>query len=973
MGRASDTAMQARQLERATVPEQQWLNAYSTAQKEALTAQVTAPPWTGLRFLKGQRVMYCADDQRRTPLDLQSSAHGAGWESGRVVSCWLKVYPPAGVARRYRSEGGVGSFRERSRSAPSPKAKRTRGKDTHTQHSSSDEGAETDHEPPLGAEPRQITNHRWAPYQIMLDSGSMAIALRDDERSVRQLAPGEGRRVSAVRKRHLLSAWRAAPSALLRVGEADQASLTAAHMVDRLDRGNLAVVEVRPEEWHASVLRSDIRDDMWKMFKLASVGGNALDLNAVLPLFRSVEPGITLPEIEERFARMDEDGSGDIDFDEMQRLWWSCVLQGRELEQLEALSTDALEKASETLAHTVQGVKAWRSDRASLNISANLLTVAFKGRIVQSLQKHHDAAVFVQTRWRQKTASRYFRKLRHSCIRVQRNFRQSRFFRRFRAHSKQELQLVKQWSRRSIDVSSLLPPPISVPQSDADADSECEESSSIYLKGCFSEAISAEKHEESQNTIQSEKALRALLLSLFGEISMVRRYFTTERWHEVTASGKYEGRWPVGAAVESDVLGQSGFAGASREFYAVVCFHEPSVVAMALSSTGEQFASAHGLRFSPVVAEWTAPRQLGYDMAARATREHVKKLLDDKEAAKQRRQQTQQRQRTETMDARARLFGSAAPAQEGSVPISPRQRGSGDGGTDRLTPALPSAEAVLGTTAEERSAMAAWWTSVVAVHTGVLGSSASRRHGNGNGRLSGADADGIETSTPYTAMQREMAAATKRLRRQRVGRARQPTTTAGHASDTTAKKHSADGVTELAAAVVGTPAHGTPRAGSEGARHRHSSRFTAMEAQPAGQLLPQWADPAKLEAARTEHGYRQATLGALAAAHSLPTADTKIQVCVSNRRQVYLKAEAVAAQLVRTQAQGHIKSAVQRSANHTHTLEQRLTAALSLALWLKGINAPAVKTPPKCRSLPLASVCVCARACVRVSHVLYAY
>lgn len=263
--------------------------------------------------------------------------------------------------------------------------------------------------------------------------------------------------------------------------------------------------------------------------------------------------------------------------------------------------------------------------------------------------------------------------------------------------------------------------------------------------------------------------------------------------------------------------------------------------------------------------------------------------------------------------------------------------------------------------------MAAWWTSVVAVHKGVLGSTANPWSASpcyDSDRRRGAEMAGTETSTPYTAMQREMAAATKRLRRQRMGRARQPTTTAGQNGNTTAKKHSAHAATLLAAAVVGNPAHGAPRAGNEGGGHRHSSRFTAMEAQPAGQLLPQWADPVQLEAARTKHANRQATIVALAAASSAPAVDTNIELCESNRRQVYLKAAAVAAQLVR--AEGHTKSAAHRSANHTRILEQRLTAALSLALWLQGINAPAVPTPTQW-TLPLSvSTCICVCVCARV-------
>eukprot|EP01043_Picozoa_sp_COSAG02_P104109 COSAG02_NODE_40102_length_409_cov_0.832258_2_plen_95_part_00 len=87
-----------------------------------------------------------------------------------------------------------------------------------------------------------------------------------------------------------------------------------------ISQGKASHVEERPEDWHASVLRSKIREDLWKMFKLASGGGGApLDLVAAMPIFCAVKPGITQAELERKFAEMDldTDGGGDIAFDSL--------------------------------------------------------------------------------------------------------------------------------------------------------------------------------------------------------------------------------------------------------------------------------------------------------------------------------------------------------------------------------------------------------------------------------------------------------------------------------------------------------------------------------------------------------------------------------------------------------------------------------------------------------------------------------
>ena len=118
----------------------EWSAAYSQEEKDNMEQRCSMPPWTGLRFSLEQRVMYSAGAQTRRVLDVDvQSSSAASWESGRIVTCWVKVYAPArsrrqlSTTRREGEEGELGS------------------------------------------------KHRWAPYQILLDSGSMAVALRDDE------------------------------------------------------------------------------------------------------------------------------------------------------------------------------------------------------------------------------------------------------------------------------------------------------------------------------------------------------------------------------------------------------------------------------------------------------------------------------------------------------------------------------------------------------------------------------------------------------------------------------------------------------------------------------------------------------------------------------------------------------------------------------------------------------------------------
>ena len=147
---------------------------------------------------------------------------------------------------------------------------------------------------------------RWAAYEIILDCGSLVVVLRDDGRSVRAVAGGEGR------KRRLRGIWGAAPRALklVRTEEPPQpaaSSLDTARIARDLDRavdGTADYVESRPEEWHASVLRAEVQDDVWSMLKLASTssGSSSLDLQEVMPILQAMQPGITEAQIEAKFA-----------------------------------------------------------------------------------------------------------------------------------------------------------------------------------------------------------------------------------------------------------------------------------------------------------------------------------------------------------------------------------------------------------------------------------------------------------------------------------------------------------------------------------------------------------------------------------------------------------------------------------------------------------------------------------------------
>ena len=953
----------------AMVPEQEWLAAYSDEDKELLESSSTEPPWTGLRFANGQRVMrHKGGNASGIHALANMSGTAQDWESGMIVKCWQKLFMLAGASRSFRNlKSTHGSGRSR--------------------FAVDNNGADR-------------AKHRWAPYQILLDSGTMATVLRDEANCVRRMEEGEAVRVSGTRKRHLMQSWTAAPRMLAMATQAASQSAESTLKTDRLlqnldgiGKGGTALgqIEEKPEEWHASVLRSEIRDDLWNMFKLAKMNGSSLDLDAAMPIFQAVEPGITQEEVEKKFDEMDEDGSGDIDFDEMQKLWWSCIMKGQVAgdgegdgegegagggsANVDSVDLSVLQSASAKLNETVSGIKQWRSDKAQTTMSANLLTIAFKGRLTHSLERHYNAAVLVQTRWRKNQGTRWFRNLRRACIVVQRKWRTTGFMRQFRKRDTQQLELVKQWAKRTIDISICLPP-----TDRGDDGSGGGRRSPEGISPENSSQTSAEKrYWESNELIRSEEKLRSLL-GHFGEIVAVRRYYTTERWHSITSSGLKRNRWPIHLEADLDHGDRHrsflqdtelGWEGAVREPYALVCFHDENAAEMLLSR--ERFAAENGLQFGAAHAEWSVPRESGYGMAARASREYIKVIL----LAKRKKQEAKHRAQLKKRESRSRLTSgrkrSPTIDKQLSIPPSPFSPG-GTASTPGSTPTgsivgtlsspagaghageagaadaaaaavakvkmsnvllsnlsqasatekRPEAGAGAGAGAggagagvdasaamananphgphdpyaggggcismslEDRASMAAWWTSVVAVHTGVLTSSVSggsprntrssahQRPTKGRGQAQGQGSEGaavaaeMPTTTsmdggvsPYEAMQREMVAATKRLRHQRQGRQRQPVGSKAAAASKRIAAN-ADGSVQGAAATAAAQ-------GGQGGKGSGYSRFTAMEAQPAGQVLPQWADPHQVEAARTNHERQKATHAVLAATHAAAT------------------------------------------------------------------------------------------------------
>lgn len=191
---------------RAVVSLQSWLAAYTDKQHAALLEKCDQPPWSGLRFAKTERVMFNTNQ-----VGGSTRHHGSGgmdvlvaqtmtteqdWNSGVVVKCWQQLFLHANVARQHRQN-----------------------KDKHASGTSLADGD---------------TTHHWAPYQILLDSGAMVLALRDTDACVRAVGPDEGVKVSAARRSHLVSEWKSAPRALLAAHAASQVSEKVTNKADHL-------------------------------------------------------------------------------------------------------------------------------------------------------------------------------------------------------------------------------------------------------------------------------------------------------------------------------------------------------------------------------------------------------------------------------------------------------------------------------------------------------------------------------------------------------------------------------------------------------------------------------------------------------------------------------------------------------------------------------------------------------------------
>lgn len=316
------------------------------------------------------------------------------------------------------------------------------------------------------------------------------------------------------------------------------------------------------------------------------------------------------------------------------------------------------------------------------------------------------------------------------------------------------------------------------------------------------------------------------------------------------------------------------------EHYALVSFRDPGSVEMAMSRT--KFAQKSGLIFKAVEGEMASVRPAGYTLAARASREMVKSSLNKAHLAKQKRASANKRKLAEKHASRQRLTGAQPP----EVHVLQAKAGGGGPGVGGAVTAIrgalrmsgvlqkghhvdardtsileqyrvaaggsPKTQAEstkLGMNADDAATMAAWWTDVVAVHAGVLPLTAATAAAPGGGAAGGSSSGG--GGSPYEAMQREMRAATQRLRDQRQGRQRTPV---GHAATSSSSGNSNNGAGRA-------PRGRTPRHGAGG-------RVTAMEAQPAGQVLPVWASPRIVEAGNEQRRQAQAKAAIAAAAET---------------------------------------------------------------------------------------------------------
>ena len=293
--------------------------AYTTEAKEELVATADEAPWTGLRFGVGERVVAHVEGREQQGVHgmaRESSAHAdaAAWESGTVVRCWLRLWPA------YDHCSGSKYVDE--------------------------------------AAPERAS--RWAAYQVMLDSGRMVRPLVDNDAACRAAQPHEGSLVPPLRRRQLLETIKTAPKVLgklMSVAQVHAAATDEAVALIRSVESNVTALGTSDgghdsgsanEEYHASLLRSEIKQDLWDMFSLAQRGGRcaharllkpllagphrshhaslcrrAVDVDEVWPIISAVDPHISREEVQRKFEEMDDDDSGHMDFGEMENLWWT--------------------------------------------------------------------------------------------------------------------------------------------------------------------------------------------------------------------------------------------------------------------------------------------------------------------------------------------------------------------------------------------------------------------------------------------------------------------------------------------------------------------------------------------------------------------------------------------------------------------------------------------------------------------------
>ena len=467
----------------------------------------------------------------------------------------------------------------------------------------------------------------------------------------------------------------------------------------------------------------------------------------------------------------------------------------------EASSHDAegLESARAKLAESVRGIKDHRSSTADRRLGTNLLATAFKGRLISSLEMHNAKATVIQKHVRMRHKRLWFLGLRRGSTLIQRSWRRSAFWTQFKESDPRQRKIEADWMARTIDVGTL--PPTTAELVRAKVKGKAAAVGKVaaamrvqvaYRGHTVRRRLRADSFipgiQKSEDMALQPNRSPGKMVSIVEEPEVQEEAGAEYRqWQELVRSkeqlravlGRFGGVMHIVLYESGERVSERGLPKRSTEAHALVSFAEETSCEMALSR--KEWAASLGLELAPVSSQ-SLGRPPSFILAHRTSRERVKASLVRAQGKRERRSLLKLKRAETKRDSMMRLGlngDGASPRDSGglgsarSALISPSgsarssllsREGSVSpvagtpGGYSLASPTAESGGAVAAEEEEEagRQAMAEWWTAVVGAHGGALPrQGAELRH---------------PPRSPYEAMQREMAAATVRLRRVREGK-----------------------------------------------------------------------------------------------------------------------------------------------------------------------------------------------------------